>query len=173
MTHRLLAAALAALALPAVAACGVAGDAAAPRDAVTAASATPVSAPAAPALDRHALALQLGNGFRVALDRLAVLQQPRDGATDLGQALPAGLLRDVRCVATRPRAAAHAPAYGCRVRWESLRGTPQTTEYAVRLMGDGCFAAAATPRLDPQYDPTIATYSEHPLNAITSVRKGC
>jgi hypothetical protein len=164
MTHRLLATALAVLALPALAACGAAGDAAAPGHAAPVLPAVPVSAPAA--LDRHAIALQLGNGFRTALDRLAVLDQPRDGASDLGQDLPSGLLRDVRCTPG-------VPAMRCRVRWETLRGTPQTTHYRVRVLPGGCFAAAATPRLAPHYDPTIATYSEHPLNAITSVRKGC
>ena len=163
MTHRLLATVLTTLALPALAACGDARDATPPPRA-TAASATPVSAPTG--LDRHAVALQLGNGFRTALDRLAVLDQPRDGASDLGQDLPSGLLRDVRCTPG-------VPALRCRVRWETLRGTPQTTRYRVRLLPGGCFAAAATRRLKPHYDPTIATYSEHPLNAITSVRKGC
>jgi hypothetical protein len=163
MTHRLLATALSALVLAGLAACGDARDAAMPARAA-AAPATPVSASAA--LDRHAVALQLGNGFRTALDRLAVLDQPRDGASDLGQDLPSGLLRDVRCTPG-------VPALRCRVRWETLRGTPQTTRYRVRVLAGGCLAAAATPRLKPHYDPTIATYSEHPLNAITSVRKGC
>jgi hypothetical protein len=164
MIHRLLATALCALVLAGAAACGDARDAAVPARAAAVAPATPVSAPAA--LDRHAVALQLGNGFRTALDRLAVLDQPRDGASDLGQDLPSGLLRDVRCTPA-------GPAMRCRVRWETLRGAPQITRYRVRLLPGGCFAAAATPRLEPHYDPTIATYSEHPLNAITSVRKGC
>jgi hypothetical protein len=165
MTHRLLATVLAVLVLPALAACGGARNGAATRGAgAAAAPATPVSAPGP--LDRHAVALQLGNGFRTALDRLAVLDQPRDGASDLGQDLPSGLLRDVVCTAS-------APALRCRVRWETLRGAAKTTRYAVRVLPGGCFAAAATPRLEPHYDPTIATYSEHPLNAITSVRKGC
>jgi hypothetical protein len=166
MTHRLLAAALAALALPALAACGDARDGGSPSSAPSVTGATPVSAPPPARLDRHAVALQLGNGFRAGLDRLAVLDQPRDGASALGQDLPTGLLRDVRC-------AEAGAGYRCRVRWETLRGTPKTTEYFVRLLQGGCFAAGATPRLRPHYDPTIATYSEHPLNAITSIRKGC
>jgi hypothetical protein len=68
---------------------------------------------------------------------------------------------------------AGAGAARCRVRWETLRGTAQTTDYAVRALRGGCFAAAATPRLPQHYDPTIATYAEHPLNAITSLRTGC
>ncbi|HMJ34207.1 MAG TPA: hypothetical protein VK501_09835 [Baekduia sp.] len=166
MTHRLLTTALAALCLPALAACGDAQDGRGDTAAAAAAPATPVSAPAPVRLDGHELALQLGNGFRAALDRLAVLQQPREGATDLGQDLPTGLLRDVRCSAA-------SGGYRCRVRWETLRGTPQRTDYAVRVLKGGCFAAGATPRMRPQYDPTIATYTEHPLNAVASLRKGC
>jgi hypothetical protein len=179
MTHRLLLTALAALALPALAACGSASHAAT----TTAPAATPAAAPvraAAPRyLDRHALALQLGNGFRAALDRLAVMEQPPEGATDLGQALPAGLLRDVACgpAAARPdvpaRAAGRPWPWRCRVRWETLRGTTKSTTYAVRLLPTGCFAAGARPQLPPHIDPTIKTYSEHPLNTIASLGKGC
>jgi hypothetical protein len=172
MPHRLLplvAVACAALAAAALSGCGA-------NDAKTARAATSAPAPVARGyLDRHALALGVGNGFRAQLDQLAVMQQPPDGATDLGQDLPAGLLRDVRCApaAGRPARATKAWAWTCRVRWETLAGATKTTNYAVRDFATGCFAAGATPRLPDVKDPTIASYSEHPLNAIASVRKGC
>jgi hypothetical protein len=172
--HRLLATVLAAVALPGLVACGDTGHIPAGRGGVGAA--TPVNAAATPRyLARHALALQLGNGFRAGLDRLAVMDQPREGATDLGQELPSGLLRDVSCASAgaRPAATAASWPWRCRVRWETLRGTPKTTNYAVRLLPTGCFAAGATPRLQPHLDPTIKTYAEHPLNAVASFRKGC
>jgi hypothetical protein len=59
------------------------------------------------------------------------------------------------------------------VRWETLRGTTKSTTYAVRLLPTGCFAAGARPQLPPHIDPTIKTYSEHPLNTIASLGKGC
>ena len=124
-------------------------------------------------LDRHALALQLGNGFRERLSRLAVMEQPRDDATDLGQDLPTGLLRDVRCGVAGPVAAGGRRPWACRVRWETAAGRPRTLRYAVTLLPGGCFGAAATPRLPDHFDPTINTYAEHPLETIVSVRKGC
>jgi hypothetical protein len=127
-------------------------------------AASPV--PVARTLEQHELALQLGNGFRAGLARLAVMEQPRDGATDLGQDLPAGLLRDVRCAARSGR-------WTCRVRWETPAGRPRATRYAVTLLRNGCFGAAATPKLADHFDPTINTYAEHPLNTIISVGKGC
>ncbi|MCW3003276.1 MAG: hypothetical protein JWQ20_2574 [Conexibacter sp.] len=166
MINRLLAITLAATGLAALAGCG--------DGQVVANSATRATAPAPIHLGRHELALGLGNGFRAALDRLAVLQQPRDGAADLGQDLPAGLLRDVRCATSAARPAGAQPwPWRCDVRWETTRGTPKSTAYAVRLLATGCFAAGATPRLHTRFDPTINTYAEHPLNTITSVRKGC
>lgn len=135
---------------------------------------TPRSAGPARYLDRHALALALGNGFRAGLDQLAVMEQPPEGATDLGQDLPAGLLRDVRCAPATPRPAGARPwPWSCRVRWETLGGASKITNYTVRAFATGCFAAGATPRLADIRDPTIATFSEHPLNAVASVRKGC
>jgi hypothetical protein len=164
MTHRLLALASGALAATALGACGSAA-----RDAVPPAAHRP-----ARHLDRHALALALGNGFRTRLDQLAVMQQPPDGASDLGQSLPAGLLRDVRCAAAGARPAGAAPwPWRCRVRWETVAGATKTTNYTVRGFATGCFAAGAVPRLPDVKDPTIASYSEHPLNAIASRRKGC
>jgi hypothetical protein len=125
-------------------------------------------------LDRHALALALGNGVRARLDQLAVMQQPPEVATDLGQDLPAGLVRDVSCAPDGARPADAKPwVWRCRVRWETVAGTAKTTNYAVRSLPTGCFAAGAQPRLPDVKDPTIASYSEHPLNAVASQRKGC
>jgi hypothetical protein len=172
MTHRLLALATGALAAAAMAGCGSAAHDAAPP----AADANAGAAVHGPAryLDRHALALALGNGFRTRLDQLAVMQQPADGATDLGQSLPAGLVRDVRCASDAARPAGAAPwPWRCRVRWETVAGRTKTTNYTVRSFPTGCFAAGAVPRMAAVKDPTIASYSEHPLNAVASQRKGC
>lgn len=152
----------------ALAACGGADDARRPATARTAAPR------AARYLDRHALALALGNGFRAQLDQLAVMQQPREGATDLGQDLPAGLVRDVSCTPDGTRPAGAAPwSWRCRVRWETVAGALKTTNYVVQSLPTGCFAAGARPRLADVKDPTIASYSEHPLNTVTSQRRGC
>jgi hypothetical protein len=179
MDHRLPALSMGAFAVCASAAalsgCGDGGGA---RAGATTAPATARSVAARPAyLDRHALALAVGNGFRARLDQLAVVQQPPEGATDLGQDLPAGLVRDVRCDAAAGTAAPPAGGrpwtWSCRVRWETVAGAPKTTNYTVRSLATGCFAAGATPRLPDVRDPTIASYSEHPLNVVASQRKGC
>ncbi|HWI73890.1 MAG TPA: hypothetical protein VNT55_18155 [Baekduia sp.] len=153
-----------------LAACG--SEDPAPRATGTAAATSHVAAPRY--LDRHALALGLGNGVRARLDQLAVMQQPPDAASDLGQSLPAGLLRDVACspAGARPSDDAAWP-WTCRVRWETVAGTTKTTNYAVKSFATGCFAAGADPRLPDVKDPTIASYSEHPLNVVTSLGKGC
>jgi hypothetical protein len=140
-----------ALVILAVAGCG--GRPAAP-------AAVPAPAPAKH-LDRVELARLLGNGFRDGLDRLAVMDQPPDDASDLGQSLPTGLLDRVTC--------AGAPAWHCTVRWQTAGGTPRTTRYAVRVSRTGCFSAGADPALPPHRDPTIQTYSEHPLNTLVGV----
>jgi len=167
--HRRVPLLLGALAATALAACGADDGRAGP-----AAGAAAPAPRAAGYLDRHALALGVGNSFRARLDQLAVLQQPPDGATDLGQDLPAGLLRDVACApAAGQPAAGRAWPWRCRVRWETLRGTAKTTNYAVRSFATGCFAAGATPRLAPIKDPTIASFSEHPLNSLAGLGRGC
>jgi hypothetical protein len=117
---------------------------------------------------------ELGNDFRHGLYRLAVMSQPPDDATDLGQSLPTGLLRTIACSARGAQpAAAVAWSWRCDVQWETAGGAPRRTRYAVRLLPTGCFAAAADPGLPAHRDTTIASYSEHPLNALVSVRKGC
>jgi hypothetical protein len=116
----------------------------------------------------------LGNGFRAGLDRLAVMEQPRDDASDLGQERPTGLLDRVTCepAAGKP-AKPEAWPWRCTVRWQTSAGRAKTTRYAVRLFPTRCFAAGATPALPPRRDPAIASYSEHPLNTVISVKKGC
>ena len=116
----------------------------------------------------------LGNGFRAGLDRLAVMDQPRDDASDLGQERPAGLLDRVTCEQAAARPAKAEPwSWRCTVRWQTAAGNAKATRYAVRLFPTRCFAAGATPALPPHRDPTIATYAEHPLNTVISVKKGC
>jgi hypothetical protein len=117
---------------------------------------------------------ELGNGFRSGLYRLAVMSQPRDAAPDLGQDLPTGTLQRVRCApaATRPRSDA-AWTWRCAVAWRTLAGRARHTRYVVRNLPTGCFSAGAHPALSAQRDATIESYSEHPLNTVVSVRKGC
>jgi len=117
---------------------------------------------------------QLGNAFRKGLYRLSVMTQRSEDAKDLGQPLPTGLLRVVRCASTAPRpSGGGAWTWSCDVRWKSIEGQAQRTRYVVRLAPGACFAAGAAPRRRPRYDATIATYSEDPLNALASLRPGC
>jgi hypothetical protein len=117
---------------------------------------------------------QLGNAFRKGLYRLAVMSQRTEDAMDLGQALPTGLVRDVRCEAAAPRPSGGGPwAWSCGVSWHSVEGRAERTRYTVRLAPGECFGAGATPHRAPRYDATIRTYSEDPLNAFGSARPGC
>jgi hypothetical protein len=112
---------------------------------------------------------QLGNGFRQGLYRLAVMSQPGDDASDLGQQLPTGTVRDVGC----RRSGTGNRNWTCAVRWETVDGKRESTRYAVDMNAHGCFFASAQPKLPPHYDSTIRTYSEHPLNSLQSLRRGC
>jgi hypothetical protein len=116
---------------------------------------------------------QLGNSFRKGLYRLAVMSQKSEDAKDLGQRLPTGLLSNVRCRSAAPRTSAGTWPWTCEVRWKSVEGRAERTRYAVRLTHGECFAAGAAPPRQPHYDSTIRTYSEDPLNALVSVRRGC
>jgi hypothetical protein len=117
---------------------------------------------------------QLANAFDAGLYRLAVLSQPRDSATDLGQSLPTGLVRTVSCGrAGAPEGSERTELAHCAVAWQTVSDEPRTTRYLVRLFPTGCFAAGATPRLPQHRDNTIETYSEHPLNALVSVERRC
>jgi hypothetical protein len=124
---------------------------------------------AAPDLER-----QLANAFRKGLYRLAVISQRSEDAMDLGQRLPTGLLRGVSCDSTGPRPGGGGPwSWTCKVSWRSVEGRSQRTTYAVLLRRGQCFAAGATPHRSALYDSTIRTYSEDPLDALGSVRRGC
>jgi hypothetical protein len=148
-------------AVSALAACG--GGTAARGPADTSPAATPVQHLTSPQV-----AVQLGNGFRRGLYRLAVMSQPGDDATDLGQQLPTGTLRDVRC-----RPLAGTATWTCTVRWTTVDGQRTSTRYRIDVGRHGCFYGAATPPLPEHYDATIRTYSEHPLNSLQSPRRGC
>jgi hypothetical protein len=102
------------------------------------------------------------------------MSQTSEDAVDLGQRLPTGLIREVRCrsAAAQPGAGG-AWAWSCDVRWKSVEGRAQDTRYDVRLTRGACFAAGAAPRRQPRYDVTIRTYAEDPLNALASARRGC
>jgi hypothetical protein len=139
-------------------------------------TAAPAATPAGPPrfLSATDLERDLGNGFRSGLYRLAVMSQPRDEATDLGQDLPTGTVQRVRCAPAGARpAGATAWAWRCSVRWRSVAGRAHQLRYAVRNRPDGCFSAGATPALPAHRDATIESFSEHPLNTLVSVRKGC
>ena len=138
------------------------------EDSTAAGPSTAVQAPPAPGryLTRAELATQLGNVFHRGLYQVAVMSQPGDDASDLGQSLPTGTLRDVSCDGAQRR-------WSCRVSWESVDARRQTTVYDVQMSPRGCFAAAATPALAQRYDATIRSYSEHPLNELQSLRRGC
>jgi len=117
---------------------------------------------------------QLANAFDAGLYRLAVMSQPPDGASDLGQSLPTGLVRSVSCGrAGTPEGTERTEIARCKVAWQTVAGEPRTTAYVVRLFPSGCLAAGATPALPQHRDSTIKSFSEHPLNALVSVAKEC
>lgn len=102
------------------------------------------------------------------------MSQTGDEAVDLDQDLPTGLVDRVRCApaAARPSGTA-AWRWRCDVSWQTVEGRPRRTRYLVQQRADGCFSAGAQPRYPNRYDPTIRTFSEDPLNAIVSARRGC
>jgi hypothetical protein len=117
---------------------------------------------------------QLGNAFRKGLYRLAVMQQRSEDAMDLGQPLPTGLVDRVSCASNGARPGGGQPwAWSCSIRWRTVQHHAEQTRYTVRLDPGECFAAGASPPRRPQYDVTIRTYSEDPLNTLGSVRAGC
>ena len=137
-------------------------------------AATPSASSAAPApgrpLSRTELANQVGNLFDRGLYHVAVMSQPGDDAPDLGQALPTGTVRDVSC---RQTATGNGKSWSCVVRWESVDARRDSTSYRVSMNARGCFLASASPPLAQRYDATIGSYSEHPLNRLQSLRRGC
>jgi hypothetical protein len=167
LTHlRALGATALLFAAPVLAGCG--GGAHADDHATTSAA-----RPAGGYLAAAELQRRLGNSFRKGLYRLAVMSQKSEDAKDLGQPLPTGLLRDVRCSSAAARPSGGAWPWTCDVRWKSVEGRAERTRYAVRLTRGECFAAGAAPARRPHYDSTIRTYSEDPLNALVSGRPGC
>lgn len=132
-------------------------------------------APPAPgnALSAGQLRVQLANGFRVGLYRVAVMSQAGDEAADLGQQLPTASVRNVACRPARAGGAAAREPWRCQVRWETVEGARRATSYAIRLTPNGCFRATAQPALTNIYDSTIRAYADHPLNEFTSSRSGC
>jgi hypothetical protein len=117
---------------------------------------------------------QLGNAFRKALYRLAVMSQKSEDAKDLGQPLPTGLVDSVKCASSGAQPSGGTVwMWSCDVTWKSVEHRREQTKYAVRLTPGQCFAAGATPARAKRYDSTIRTYSEDPLNALGSVRPGC
>jgi len=125
-------------------------------------------------LGASGLERQLGNAFRKGLYRLAVMQQRSEDAMDLGQPLPTGLVDRVSCDSAGPRpSGGKAWAWSCSIRWRTVQHRAQQTRYTVRLDPGECFTAGASPPRKPQYDVTIRTYSEDPLNVLGSVRPGC
>ena len=125
-------------------------------------------------LTATALEVQVGNGFRHGLYRLAVMSQAEDDAKDLGQPLTTGSLERTSCASTTPMPA-HGAAWpwSCTVRWRSAGGRSRTTRYAVRVTPPGCFSAGAVPRRGVRYDATIRSYAADPLDALLSARRGC
>jgi predicted membrane-bound mannosyltransferase len=164
MRGAVLAAALAVLSVSS-AGCSSDGDSTAATPSASAAAA----APGRP-LTRVELANQLGNLFDRALYRVAVMSQPGDDAADLGQSLPTGTVRDVEC---RQAAAGEGREWSCSVGWESVDGRRDSTPYRVTMSSRGCFLANASPPLAQRFDATIGSYSEHPLNRLESLRRGC
>jgi hypothetical protein len=148
-----------AIALVAVLA-GCGGD----PDPATTTAGTAADSSASVDLPRGELERQIGNAFDSALYRLAVLSQPGDDATDLGQDLPTGIVTAVRC---------SSDDSSCAVRWRTVSDQPRTTRYSVRVLSWACFTAAARPALADHRDPTIGGYSENPLNALVSTEERC
>jgi hypothetical protein len=137
-----------------------------------------VASPSAPRaagyLTAGELRRDLGNGFRAGLDKLAVMDQPVDDASDLGQELPTGLLDHVSCSEAALKPANAEPwQWSCTVKWKTASARARSTRYAVRLFPTRCFAAGAVPALPTHRDPTIGSFAEHPLNTVVSVKRGC
>lgn len=66
-----------------------------------------------------------------------------------------------------------ASTTSCNVHWETVSGAPRVTEYHVRILAGGCFAAGARPPYPQHRDATISSYSENPLNALVSADPRC
>lgn len=146
---------------------GCGGESSAP------ASTTPPASPGG-YLSATDLQRQVGNAFRKGLYRVAVMSQRDEDAKDLGQPLPTGVVRSVRCApGSGTPGAGGAWTWSCQVAWRGVAGGAQETRYRVTLRTGLCFAAGATPTRGPRYDATVRTYAQDPLNTLVSVRRGC
>jgi hypothetical protein len=122
------------------------------------------SIPADPgSVGRAEIQRQVGNAFDQGLSRLAVMEQPREEAADLGQDLPTGTLTRISC---------SVPTV-CTVQWRTVKGDPRRVGYRVRAFRGGCVTASAQPALPPQWDASIQTTSENPLNTLVGSGEGC
>ena len=106
---------------------------------------------------------QVGTAFADGLDRLAVMNQPRDEAADLGQDVPKGLLSAVACPSPE----------SCTVRWRTVKGQSRSTAYRIRAFRGACLTAAADPSLPNTWDATLKTTAENPLNTLIGTGQGC
>jgi hypothetical protein len=106
---------------------------------------------------------------------LALISQPADGAGDLGQSLPTGLLTGIACDASTDGggAAEEGRSARCAIHWRSVGGEPRLTRYAVHLFAGGCVSAGADPALPALRDRTIAGVSENPLNVLLGASQAC
>ncbi len=107
----------------------------------------------------------LGNAFRRGLYRLAVMTQPGEDPTDLGQPLPTGLLDTVACAGAPPRR--------CTVRWQAVDGRARRTGYRIRLTKKGCLYANAEPALPQIQDVLTKAPAEDPRNFLVAAVRGC
>ena len=154
------------IAAVALAACGGDDGSGSPVVPATRAGASPAPATATDAIAPAELEREIGNSFDGGLYRLAVMRQPREDASDLGQDLPTGAVDDVACTTSSAQGR-------CAVVWQSVAGGRHHTRYDVKLLAHRCFAAGARPPMARVHDSTIDTFSEHPLNALVPTRKGC
>lgn len=120
---------------------------------------------AAHVLGRAQAERALGSAFRRGLYRLAVMTQPGEDPTDLGQPLPTGLLDTVACAGARPR--------HCTVRWQPVDGRARHTGYRVQLTQKGCLYANAEPALPQIHDVLTKAPAEHPLGFLVAAVRGC
>lgn len=121
----------------------------------------------------HDLERELGSTFSAGLDRLAVMTQPTDDASDLGQSLPTGTLRSVRCTSATKKPAGTPWDWDCDVKWRTVNDKPKSTSYRAQVTGKGCVYANADPPLDQVHDATTNAPAEHPLSILTVPKAGC
>ena len=122
----------------------------------------------APSIER-----QLGNTFRAALDRLAVMSQTTDDAADMGQQLPAGTLEGMNCEPNGPKPSGGIWKWSCSADSKSVNGKAKRIKYRVQVTGKGCIYAQADPAMRQIPDATIHAPAENPLSSLVVPIKGC